>query len=398
MKRKFDKYKDFPKSLTTPRILGYLIDSILIVVASIVLTITVGGAILNNNDYYKNENLSLNNIAHEIYNLESETKLVIKDEKSETPALLSVDCIMEEYLRKQIALSYLKDPAPYTEAKITLDSTYIPATYENDNLAYYFAIYKAEKGIQTDVFGNKTPKSYFIEEILKKTTGHDLYVYEGENLPYLKSDVGISVYKYLNDKNSADMTHYETLKTTYNEVASKGLQEINNYEPFLNLYNQYIKHFDNVMNIHNLAQIVAYTISFILVILIAEIVFGYGLTLGRFLTKTRVNYKDRKIYRTIIRLLVEFIVFMPVIFVSNIFTFGFVSFTANIGVLQVILLLLIPVIALLVDIGFLAFTPTKRTLSDIFSGSYLVRINQFIIKNEELESNLEIAIREENSK
>lgn len=381
MNRK-DKFKQFPKASFASRALSYLIDGFLIIFSTILLLNIASNPILLNSDVYKTNRDSLISEVDKLYNIQAETKLVIRDTTSETPALLSDTEIINTYLKKQVALSYSYHQTAYENANITLDSSYVPASYENDNLAYYFTTFKVEKNITVEDFGELSPKQYFIEKLIKEKGGKDLYVFNNDDLPYLKADIGINIYKFINKIDTTDPSHYNSLSSMYAQIASIGLLQLDNYAPYNESFKLYTNAYNTLSNSQFLTAFLTFIVSVVLVVVISQLILGNGITLGRFLSKTRVVYDKGYVSGLIIRLISETILFIPTLFVVFLFTYGFVALNGSIGWFQPIYILIATVLASFINIGSLMMSYQKRSLPDIFSRSSVVKVDKLIPETE----------------
>lgn len=384
---RFDYFKDEETSKTSKRILGYFIDSLMIIIVSIILIFTAGFPILVNNKQFQQDSDTLNNCISEIYNTQADTKLVSLDKTQDQPTLNSQDVIVKEYLNKQIALSYSKDQTKFAEASIVIESTQEIATYENDNLAYYFTTYKYENNIEVEDYGELSPKTYFIEKILKANGGDNYYVFDNEELPYLKAEIAVEAYQYINNK-TQDVSTFNDLSGFYASIANLGLKELSSIEAYANAYDEYLTVFNNMANVQNLVMFIAFLIAFIIVIVLPTTIFGNGTTLGRLLSKTRLVYKKKNVGFMILRLVLELVLYMSSLLVINMFTFGFITFTSNIGPIPTMILILIPLFLSIIDVGIVGFTYNKDSLFDIIARTRVVKLNKMLPSKKENKENI----------
>lgn len=363
----------YDKQTPSKKLLSFVIDLLILFVLNILFLYVATGPIIQNSSSFKNSISKIDESVAEIYNIQSEAKLSIKKSDNE---ILSDNELIIEYLTAHVYLSYYYDEDTFKQNNITFDNTDKKATYDNDLLAYYYVNYKTEKEINISSYGEETPKLYFINQIIVAGTAKDLYVLHEQELPSLKAEVAVDLYKYLKNEVKSS-SYYETFSNFFVAANHTALLELHNYQPFEQQYQAYYSAYTSITNLENLAGILTFVILFLLLFVLPPIFFGDGVTLGRLITKTRVIYNKNVILGHLISdfsyLLITFIVGG----VSIIIGFGFAVFSMPIdGWLYMSILTLISFIVIVVDFFFMTFSRSKNTLIETISMTSLVDVNK----------------------
>lgn len=236
--------------------------------------------------------------------------------------------------------------------------------------------YKTEKEINISSYGEETPKLYFINQIILNGDAKDLFVIHGEELPSLKAEIAIDLYRYYKNEVKSS-SYYETFSNFFINTNHAALLELHNYPAFEQQYRVYYSAYTSITNLENLAGILTFAIIFLLLFIIPSIFFGDGVTLGRLLTKTRVVYNKY----TILGHLISGLSYLLICFVAGgasiVIGFGFAVFSMPIsGWFYMSILTLISFIAMVVDFFFMTFSKSKNTLIETISMTSLVDVNK----------------------
>lgn len=379
-KNRFTKFNNMPTATTSKRVAAYFIDFFIMVILGILLVGFVSFPILKSSDDFKKSSDALYGTASELYDIEVEAKLAKKVE-GEDVTLITTRDLFEIYFNQQVLLSMEKEPQSFVDVEITISSEYEKATYDNDLLGYYFTKFKAENNILVSDYGTYTPEAYFVEKIIRESVVKDLYVYNGDALPYIKGDVCIDVYNHLQDSKNKS-THFTTLVDAFSAINSKGLHELFSYDEFDALYQVYNVHFNKLCNMENLALLICYIVIFLLYFLLPQLIIGNGWTLGRFIKKMRIVYLN-KTRSLIFNILCFFILFIGAMFFVNMFTFGFTIFTASLGAFKPIYIILLSLIIAFIDLGFMSFRKDKISIPELVSTSICVDVRNFVEEEKE---------------
>lgn len=381
------KYASMPLQTISKKVSSALIDGVLLMILGVILTLTLGFEILkNNNDYKESHNNCFENIV-EMYKIQDESKLQKLDKEDETKVLAVAD-YFEEYILKQINLSYKTFEPEFIDAGITLEikeDNY--STLENDELAYYFVKYKVEHNINLELFENKEPLTYFKEDVLFKNISEDYYLNQNNELPIIKSEVAIRLYNHYCDKENNQDLYYEFSDMVI-AIRNIGLNDLEKYEVYDNYYQIYYIAYIEMAKMHNLILLSMFALSFLILIGIPNIVFKNGMSIGKLLTRTRViHYEDNRIgvLRRLARTLLLFILFTIVIAFISLFTFGFENMaiplfivgSVKISFLQIIL---IGFAFMLINFLLMCFNNEHRSLTDIITGTKQVDVTWFVNK------------------
>lgn len=389
MKEKyFKKFNECAPATSLRKIGAFTIDSIIIFILSLLLTIFAAIPILKNNENFKTANNNLYAKVSEIYDLQVDAKLSIKiDDKT----IYSSNKLFETYFYSHLTLSYDKNPDPYINANIDIDDNVTTANYDNDLLGYYYVTYKKEHNINVSDYGSysNNTKLYFIEKILKNSDIKDFYIYDNDNLPYIDAKIAIEIYNYLLDiKNNEAPSSYKTFFNTFVELNEKALNDLKDYDAYQILYTQYMGNYDEMCSMENLALFLCFLISFILYYLVPQLIIGNGFSVGKLILRIRTIYERTSIFDLVLNILLTFILFMSSMFFVSMFTYGFYPLTTGIGAFKFIFIIIFSVIVLLIDFGVLSFSKQKNSLIEMLTKSEAVFIAYFV--NEKTEPKKDI--------
>ena len=363
----------YDKQMPSKKLFSFAIDLLVLFVLNIIFLYAATGPIIQNSNSFKTNLGKINESVTEIYNIQSEAKLSIK--KSDTE-IISDNELIKEYLTAHVFLSYSFGEETFKQNNITFDNVDAKATYDNDLLAYYYVNYKTEKEINISSYGEETPKLYFINQIILGGDAKDLYVLHEQELPSLKAEVAIDLYRYLKNEIKSS-TYYATFSNFFVDANHAALLELHNYPAFEEQYQIYYSAYSTITNIENLAGILTFVILFILVFVLPPILFGDGLTLGRLITETRATYNKN----VILGQLISDVSYLLITFVAGsasiVIGFGYAVFSMPIGGwLYMSILALISFILLVVDFFFMTFSRSKNSLIETVSMTSLVDINK----------------------
>lgn len=322
-------YLDMPSATLTRRTFSFALDAIIVAIVGLLLTFLVAIPVLQNNSGFKASNNSLYDAVETMYAIEEEANLVELEEGSKTATVLSAD-FYNRYLEKQLVLSYRNDEAAYQEAGINYSEGSVAAAYENDELGYYFVHYKADHEILIEDYGSLTPRQYFVDEVFKANADSSLWIFSNDELPCLKAETGIAIYRYMNNE-SSDNTAYNSVFSFFRTVNEKAVNELLSYEPFQEAYGLYEENFRTMCLYENVALLITIALATFLAFTLPSIICPNGITLGKLITKTRTAYpKDRFLPKLGSSLLYS-LMFLCIGFIVSLFSYGFYPLSATYG-------------------------------------------------------------------
>jgi hypothetical protein len=283
-------------------------------------------------------------------------------------------CDLPLEFAKQMALSYEKAPLLYDQNNITPDSSIEVASFYNDNLAYYYSQYKHVRSIKTEDFGNLAPHMYFIK-LMEESSAKDYYVFNSEDLPYIKAEAGVEIYKLINGKISSSEA-FDVIYQNYLNLVNKGLEELQSYDLYLEHFDSYKTSLCALYRLEFVSLIIAFISCYLLIIIAPQYIFGNGLTLGRFIMKTRICFAKENYAFVILRQFLELLSSIVLILIIGFFTYGVYIFLLPVGFTSVLGILSIFLTFTIVNIGCSLFTNNKVLLSELLSKSITVNIKE----------------------
>lgn len=371
-----DNYLGYEKQTSTRKMLSFFLDYILIAILGIVLSIAGAVPILKNTNVYKDSIQEMETSSVECYKIQCDAKLSIKKDES---SILNEDDLFLEYLQSHILLSYSYNTDKYNEASINIDDTSNKATYDNDLIGYYFSNYKLSKNIKVEDYNGKDGKEYFVSLLTNSDAGSYYELHENE-LPSLKVEVGVDLYKYTNNINKSS-EYFSTLKSSFLGLNRKGLIELNEYAPYKTEYDKYINGYETICRAQNVSLVITYSILFVLMIILPKVIFG--VTIGGLSTKTRIRYERNRIVANIIdNILTYILMFSSVAFVGLV-SFDIASLAIKIFYnITILTFVFVSLIVMIADLILTAFIPRNSTLVELAAFETMVDVHKSIKKEE----------------
>lgn len=297
---------------------AFLIDFLIITIVSF-LFILIGTAILNNTTLYNKKIEALNQAMLECYKIEDEAKIYEfigeGDEKYKTPR--PQEEIFEEYCLKHILYSFEMNPEPFNNYGIEINNpnNLEPASYTNDNLAYFYVEYVPLHNENNNIvdFQGDNPKLYFYKQLKNTFVDLSMWVFDEKtySLPYLDGYFAIDLYKYLfeDSNHQAGLTNYNLLAVSYQKLWEQEVDQLINSATFNIHYQIYKENYASLSYIVNIICFSSYILTFLIVWLLPQLIFKDGQTIGKRLLKIRVVDKEGyplMLHQNIIRNLILF--------------------------------------------------------------------------------------------
>lgn len=379
------KYNDMPLQTISRKVWSSFIDGLLLLIVGAILTFTAGFSALRNNETFaKYNNQCFDNIK-EMYKIQDDAKLQIIINEENTKVLSPAD-YFDEYIIKQINLSYLNFKEDFTAQGITLnvnDDNY--STVENDNLAYYFINYKINNNINIDDYKEMSPLNYFKEEIFFKNINKEYFIDQENTLPIIKSDVAIKLYNHYSDIEHNKDLYYEFSDAVL-KIRNIGLNDLKTFDAFDNHYELYSEAYNMMSKYNDITLIIVYAISFVIIILLPSIITKDNITLGKLLTRTRTihneGYKMNKL-KVGLTCLLSFIVNAFIIIFISLFSFGFENLTYSlfkIGTLNIsfLFILLMSFAFMIINFIVIIALANHRSLIDVITNTKQMDITTYV--------------------
>lgn len=383
--KNISKYSKMPLQTISRKVWSSFIDGLLLLVLGVLLTLTLGFAVLKNNDtFIKYNDQCFDNIS-EMYRIQDESKLQILHENSDRKVLSPAD-YFDLYIYKQIKLSYINFTDDFKSAGITLEVNEDDySKLLNDELAYYFVNYKVTNNINIEMFDNKEPLDFFKEDILFKNINKEYYVDRTDDLPIIKSDIAIKLYKHYSDIEKNTDLYYEFSDAVL-EIRNIGLNDLKKYEVFDNYFILYNEAYDIMSKYENIVLVISFSIAFALLIFIPSIFIKGSVTIGKLLTRTREIHKDDfeiGRLRIIVRSLLSYLIYIFIVAFISLFSFGFENLKHilfSIGSIDIsfLILLIMSFVFMIMNFIVIVLTPTHRSLVDILTNTKQLDTTTFI--------------------
>ncbi len=366
------------KQTSIKKMLTFFLDYLFLVILGVLLTILIATPILKTTNVYNNSYNEMEVTSVECYKIQCEAKLSIKkDEKS----ILNESELFDEYVNSHILLSYSYHVDQFNEASIQIDDTSKKASFDNDYLGYYYSQYKLDKNIEIEDYNGQTGINYFIS-LIKDGNCDSFFEYHENDLPSIKAEIGIDLFKYKNGAKSS--SYYSSFKDFFINLNRKGLIELTEYAPYKEQYDQYINAYERICKAQSKTLLIVYSSLYIAMLLLPSVISGNGVTLGALITKTRTRYEKNKIASVIVDNVLTYILMFTSIGFTGLFSFGIASLSIklfyNVTILTFVLAALIILIA---DFIITSFVPKNVTLVELASFETKVDVHKSIKKEEE---------------
>lgn len=383
MKEK-SRYHKLPLQTISRRVWSSFIDGLLLLILGVVLTLTLGFTILKNNEFFVQNNNQCFDSIREMYRIQDETRLQKLKEDDDTKVIATAD-YFDEYIIKQIRLSYFTFENEFKKENITLeikDNNY--STLQNDELAYYFVYYKQDNNINITDYNNEIPLSYF-KKIFFENINKDYYLDREDDLPVIKSEYAIRLYKHYIEESYDNDLYYEFSDAVL-AIRKLGLDDLSSFNEFDNYYQLYNRAYSVMAKYENVVLLTMMLIAHFILIGGPNIFSKNGISVGKLLTRTRIiKNNDYDISKWFLLLIsgLSFISYLIVILFISLFTFGFSNLTISlfmIGGLEITFLqiLLLGFAFMLVNFFMMCLTSDKRALIDIISNTKQVDVTTYI--------------------
>lgn len=370
--KKQSKYINLAKQNITRKIVSSFLDVLFLVFINVILVLTIVFPILKSNEEFKRNNDNCFSEIHQIYIIQEEAKVNYLVDGSKTE-LIEKEELFKKYINQQIVNSYIHNIELFNEHNITLEVEAYEG-FSNDELSYYFVNYKVEKKINLEDFNKKDPKVYYVEDVLFKNINKDYYDVLADDYPIIKFEKALNLYQYINNITS-DKSLYNEFMTAYSNINQIAVNDLTNYSEYEKHYNNYLEAFSKMSEMENIALTIVYIITFILFILLPQLLSKEGVTLGRLLTKTRVcklSGEEVNVKDILISNVFTFITFAIVIVISSLFTFGLTNLTVSIltigeFTLTYLQLLMLSILMIFIHLAFICFNYDHFTFSEFIS-------------------------------
>lgn len=411
-------YKNELNPSSSRRIEAHLIDALLLVIVSFILLIFTHLG-LSNASFYKDKENMLTQEMVKCYEIEEEAKIYFFDNNEnhlyQNPR--DQEEIFKEYCYKHLLYSFNMNSDEFVKNGISIDNpnNYLPASYEEDNLAYFYVNYVDKYNENNDILNlnNLNVKQYYYE-VLKKNTYNPLdnssmWIYDEENysLPYLNPQHAIDLYKYFqNNEYQAGKSIRNLLASSYQKIWNEEVSLLVNSSRFKNHYEIYKENYAQCSYILDGFVCLSYVVSFALVVLLPQFFFKNMKTIGK--KVMQICIADNEGYQVttkqfIFRNLCSFILFFGIMIVSCFFSgglqTGWMYPIFEIGGAGISLFSFMAISAIMAFVSFILIfvNKQKKSIQDILCGTkgvderYIIEerkqeISEEVIENKYLDS------------
>ncbi len=376
--------------------LSFIIDLLLVFVASY-LVFLGGMAIVRNNDTYKNNYANYENEityyqdmvveAHLSEYLDRDTHLLADDEDLSIKMAIS-----------QILLSYSHDNPSSPEFPIDqnpleeLQKTYIgsfysdcfvPASFDKDYVSQFFIKYVPLHNENNELanFNGAEPSAYTITFYKRHASSHEkirfIYAAENDSIPYLRADVACDIYKFLIRADGYTRDLYDQFVEFYTAMLSECEDRVYKAPSYQNgHYQAYLDYRQKITQATNTTLIIAIVIGYYLMVFTPMMIFKDGRSFGKIflrLGSINVDKSEIELWKIIVRSLLSAASFIFLAFFLVLLPpFNGSSFLLylpyiTIGTFDITLLNIIIIIFVLASINgiVMLLTHEKRSLTDI---------------------------------
>lgn len=360
------------KQTSIRKMLAFFLDYLFLTIIGLILTITAVTPILKSTKTYKNSYNEMEIASVECYKVQCEARLSIKkDEKS----ILNETELFGEYVNSHILLSYVNNTSQFNAEGITIEDTSKKATFDNDYIGFYYSKYKLDKNIKVEDYNGKTGNEYFIS--LVKENGNSFFDYPENELPSLKAEVAIDLYRYKN--NGATSSYYSSFKEFFINLNRKALIELSEYAPYKVEYDKFTNGYESICGLENKSLFVIYSILFVGLILLPKLISGNGFTLGNYITKTRIRYEKNKWLSLSIDTVLSYILMFTTVGFIGLISFGIAALSVKLFYnVTVLTFVLASLIILIIDFVLTCFVPKNITLVELASFETFVDVHKSV--------------------
>lgn len=340
-KEVYSKYKNEVPATFGRRLEASLLDALIIVIVSFLLIIS-GVEILGVTPFYKSwdDNLDESRIA--CYKIEEEAKLYefSDNEDGQYLNLVQPEDTFEDYALRQILLVYEKDRENFLKL-IDKDEILNPknlssASYETDNLAYFFSIYVPEyndfNGKTNDIIdmGGLSGKEFYYKVLNDNAVDISMYIFDYENysLPMLKTEFAANLYRYLflNESNfQVGLTSYNLLAKNYQNMWDLAVDELIASDRYQVHYQSYMSSYANCSYAVDVVCVLSYLIAYFLTFILPNIIFKESFSWGKLAFKLKAVKGERENPKAIdylIKHLINIFSYAPLLLISCFFAGG----------------------------------------------------------------------------
>lgn len=382
---KIRKYENSTIATSTRRLAALSIDALVLCVVSFLLMLLCM-TIVSNMGSYKKNSTTLKQEMNICYRIEEEAHLYEfqgeGDEKYSHPRRL--EDIFEDYCLEHILLAYEKDPVPFENYDIEIENeNNLPlASYETDNLAYFFVHYVPQynnyNGTNNDIVSiDKDPRLFFMESYKKAAVKTDMWIFDEYNydFPYLDSEFAADLYRYLflDSSYQTGLTNYNYLAKNYMNLWNEEADLLIKSSRFNEHYQVYKQCYANCAYHIIVGVVIVYLISFVGTIVVPQFIFKNGKTIGKKVVKISVidfGGYEMQPYQFILRNIFLFFALFPLMMVTCFLTGGSSSGwmypiveIKNVGFSLFTIMIILGIISLISFI-IMAVTSTKRSIHD----------------------------------
>jgi len=387
------------------RFFAFVIDLLIILVLHI-LAFVVSTNIVAGTSYYKETQQKLVAEMKECYKITEESRIYefIGEGDEKYTKTTSNEEMFLRWSYSHILKSFNTDNSVFIKygiTKLDIDEKIKEASYETDNIAYFFTGFVKDKNEEYKIVDLKEePVEQYYYSFFKKHAfsynGESLWIYDDvdNTIPILKGNFAYNLYYYLkiDQTYQEGLSCYNLLAKSYQNMWNEEVQLLVNCDGYKIHYSAYDGYYCTLSQIINVDCAICYACVFLLAYVLPIIIFKRHQSIGKKAEKVlAVDIEGYKAvpWQIVVRVICKFFGFFGFTVVSN-----FLSSGANsawvyplfyIGGFGVSFLTIDVVFLVLAFISFIisAFTPKKRNISDFLCHTYVIDIRGYMDHNEE---------------
>ena len=294
-------YQDDVRVSFGRRVSATLIDMLIFSII-VFLTMISGTAILKSQEYYQTRSQIIEEKRIALYQIEEEAKVYefVDNEDGRYLSPRPQSETFEDYLLQHILLAYSKNSNPFTNLGLTIENpkNLLPASYENDQIAYFYAryvpLYNNFQGRNNDIvdLGGLSGEAYFYKQLKAHSSDVSFWNFSENSteFPYLSSAFAADLYKYLKSDNSYQigLSNYNRLGLVFQSIWKEEANLIVNSGRFQDEYKIYLSNYEDLAITVSIIVSLSFLLTWLLTILLPMLIFKNGETFGKKILNLRI--------------------------------------------------------------------------------------------------------------
>lgn len=378
----------------TLHFLSYLIDLLLVALASYLLFLG-GNAIVSNTDGYKDNYANYESEityyqdmiveAHLAEYINRDTHYLAEDE--DLAVKMAISQILESYthdtVESPVFLENPKDKLKEIYNSSFYENAFVEISFDNDYIGQFFTKYVPLHNENEELihFGEKTPITYAIGfykgRVSKYTKLKMIYSADDSALPYLRLDVANEIYKFLIRADGYDRTLYDDFVEFYTTMLTDAEDIIFKAESYQSgHYVDYLSYRQKITQYICTTLLICIVLGYYIAVFLPQMIFRDGRSFGKIfmrLGSINTDKSETELWKVIVRSLLAAISFIFIAFFlvllppfngsSMLLYLPFISIgTWDITMINIIIIIFVLCI---INGVFMLLTHEKRSLTDL---------------------------------